>query len=569
MAVQIHSFPLLIIIIAKSSRMHYSLLSGVILYTIYAAAQTTTSSTATATTAAISEITGCHYHGETYFCIDNNGVEGSVTPAPTNTGSAPTEYTGCHLHGSEVYCFNGDDEVEFVAEGSDDDDSTSTSASGASAATITSAPTATEEAASETGQTTAVTACHWHDSAYMCENGAGVEGTIKPTPTASSAAPSEYTGCHAHGSNTFCMDGSEEVQFVVADAASTTEEETESADSSGVSCHFHAGVEHCVDADGNTVEQTCGFVERDRNKGLRVGLLFAILAGTTFAVTLPVMLQRFAKLSIEGIIFTIFKQFGTGVILSTALVHLLTHAQLMFANTCIGNLAYESTATAIAMAGVFVAFCFEFIFSRLLSRRQETMAVVECEVESNEETPNKTETSPVRAIGGHDHNAPLIRPQDKISVWLIEAGIIFHSILIGLTMVVAGDSGLIVLFIVILFHQMFEGIALGARISGLTTTPFSEKLIMCGCYAVTTPIGMAIGLGVLTKFNGNDKSTVIALGTIDSFSAGILLWTGLVDMLAMDWVFGPVATYGLWKTGAAFLSLISGMLLMSVLGKWT
>jgi zinc transporter 1/2/3 len=91
---------------------------------------------------------------------------------------------------------------------------------------------------------------------------------------------------------------------------------------------------------------------------------------------------------------------------------------------------------------------------------------------------------------------------------------------------------------------------------------------MGSIFAVITPIGMAIGIGVLSKFNGNDKSTLIALGTLDSFSAGVLIWTGLADMWARDWIFGPLAHSGKVRTGCAFLALISGMILMSVLGKW-
>lgn len=141
---------------------------------------------------------------------------------------------------------------------------------------------------------------------------------------------------------------------------------------------------------------------------------------------------------------------------------------------------------------------------------------------------------------------------------------------IGLTLVVAGDTFLITLFIVILFHQMFEGIALGSRIasigngpatsnrgreeSGADTPPDSKtadiqsstraadvpqilnpvksvtmrgKMMMALAFAVVTPVGMAIGIGVLHRFNGNNPSTLVALGTLDAFSAGILVWVGI------------------------------------------
>ena len=144
------------------------------------------------------------------------------------------------------------------------------------------------------------------------------------------------------------------------------------------------------------------------------------------------------------------------------------------------------------------------------------------------------------------------------------------EIVIGLTLVVAGDSFFLTLFAVILFHQMFEGIALGTCIAGLPSTKASllQKSLMATAFSLITPIGMAIGIGVLDHFNGNDPSTLIAIGTLDALSAGILAWVGLVEMLARDWLHGPLLNAGMVKTGAAMAALLAGMILMSVLGKW-
>lgn len=156
------------------------------------------------------------------------------------------------------------------------------------------------------------------------------------------------------------------------------------------------------------------------------------------------------------------------------------------------------------------------------------------------------------------------------------------------------------LFVVILFHQMFEGIALGTRIAQLgkqnpaksderpaeseqtsltpdsstplKSPPFSlvRKLLIATPFALVTPIGMAIGIGVLSSFNGNDRDTIIAIGTLDALSAGILIWVGVVEMWAEDWLHGhgellrtsPIVTF------LAGFGLVAGMVIMSVLGKW-
>lgn len=117
---------------------------------------------------------------------------------------------------------------------------------------------------------------------------------------------------------------------------------------------------------------------------------------------------------------------------------------------------------------------------------------------------------------------------------------------------------------------MFEGIALGTCIAELPKAAAStlQKLIMAGTFALITPIGMAIGIGVLNQFNGNDSSTIIAIGTLDALSAGILAWVGIVEMLARDWMHGKMLTAGLVRTISAMLALLAGLILMSVLGKW-
>lgn len=141
---------------------------------------------------------------------------------------------------------------------------------------------------------------------------------------------------------------------------------------------------------------------------------------------------------------------------------------------------------------------------------------------------------------------------------------------IGITLVVAGDAFFITLFVVILFHQMFEGIALGTCIAEMPKAAAStlHRCIMAATFALITPIGMAIGIGVLNKFNGNDPSTIVAIGTLDALSAGILAWVGIVEMLARDWLHGKLLKASMIRTASALTALVAGMALMGLLGKW-
>ncbi|KAK6455341.1 zinc-regulated transporter 2 [Scheffersomyces xylosifermentans] len=425
--------------------------------------------------------------------------------------------------------------------------------------------------------TSRLTGCHFHDGTQYCIDDNGEEGSIVPSPKDSTSAPSTYTDCHSHGKETFCVDNAgREVQFVRAVEGEEIENSEESSsNSTGKNCHFHGGVEHCVGEEHSRSAEACERVDRDYDIPLRIGLLFVIFATSSIAAFGPILLKKFLSSSINGFVALIIKQFGTGVIISTAFVHLMTHAELMWRNSCI-TLAYESTSTAITMAGIFLAFLVEYITGRSLKARSQRINVVEAQNDTEQEDPisgekglnvSSEESSSEKNVIGHDHFHGL-SPSDKFSVLIMEAGILFHSILIGVTLVVAGDSYFITLFIVILFHQFFEGLALGARITEITNARMIAKLAMALAFALITPIGMAIGIGVLNTFNGNDPSTIIALGTLDAFSAGVLIWTGLIEMWASDWLFGPLAHASFLKTSCSLFAFIAGMILMSFIGKW-
>jgi len=251
----------------------------------------------------------------------------------------------------------------------------------------------------------------------------------------------------------------------------------------------------------------------------------------------------------------------------------------MFTNDCLGELEYEGTTSAIVMAGIFLSFLVEYIGHRIILARGSKTPTTnpespETNVARTKEQHNTHECQQTSALAGlgHSHGSPFdpTKPTSKFSVMVMEAGVLFHSILIGITLVVAGDSFYRTLLVVIVFHQFFEGLALGARIALLPGRIFPTKAIMAITFALITPIGMAIGIGVLNSFNGNEKSTLIVLGTLDALSAGILVWVGVVDMWARDWVIegGELVDAGLGRVAIGGISLVAGLVLMSVLGKW-
>ncbi|KAL4908887.1 hypothetical protein BDW74DRAFT_187365 [Aspergillus multicolor] len=438
-----------------------------------------------------------------------------------------------------------------------------------------------------------ITGCHKHGDDVYCltEDGGEVQVLLDNPPAGD--PPSEYTDCHQHGSTWYCVDadgGDVEILGEIESSSSTNSTSEESKDtesteesSEGENCHFHAGVEHCLspgesESGGSTSGSSCGVQTRDYDMPLRIGTLFVVLVTSSIGVFLPMGLVKLPSATINVWVSTIIKQFGTGVILSTAFVHLYTHADLMFGNECLGGLEYEATTSAVVMAGIFLSFLTEYLGHRFILARSARAAASTPQPTDNgsnvcsksaAEAPQPHQHTTLAGLG-HHHGGDPTNPNTKLSVLVMEAGVIFHSILIGVTLVVAGDSFYKTLLVVIVFHQFFEGLALGARIALLPGRTFPSKAIMGAVFAIITPIGMAIGMGVIHSFNGQNRETLIALGTLDALSAGILVWVGVVDMWARDWVIegGDMMNAPMGHVAAGGFSLVAGMVLMGVLGKW-
>jgi zinc transporter 1/2/3 len=159
--------------------------------------------------------------------------------------------------------------------------------------------------------------------------------------------------------------------------------------------------------------------------------------------------------------------------------HLLFHGFVMFQNECVGELSYEATAPAISMAAAMITFILDFVGSRIAHKRYRGHALESPSITDNGESGSierkgqRDADHPIHHDAhGHNFDAALAAEQNH-QVILLEAGIIFHSIMIGVTLVssplacvlmltnqgAGSGPGWTTLFIVIIFHQMFEGLA--------------------------------------------------------------------------------------------------------------
>lgn len=350
--------------------------------------------------------------------------------------------------------------------------------------------------------------------------------------------------------------------------------------------------------------------EYDGHTGVRISALFVILVVSSLATFFPVVASRVKSLRIPLYGYLFARYFGAGVIVATAFIHLMDPAYGEIGpNTCVGmtgGWAEYSWVPAIILMTVLMIFLIDFS-SRLYVEKK--YGVVDDHATHNPEALITTQADGTHTHNGHLHQAhstpvdsdPSIDANDKsvtetkhlsiasdqesqkdevaanfsfqqqiAAFYVLEFGIIFHSVIIGLNLAVSEWDDFKVLYIVIIFHQSFEGLGIGSRLSAI---PFPKSLrnlpwILCAAYGLTTPLAIAIGLGIRTTYNPQSFTANIVSGILDSISAGILIYTGLVELLAADFLYNPERTKDTRRLLFMLSSVVLGAGLMALLGKW-
>ena len=299
-----------------------------------------------------------------------------------------------------------------------------------------------------------------------------------------------------------------------------------------------------------TSRPSCDSSKDTGRLGVRISSIFVILLGSIVGALFPIVARRYQGLGVPGWVFFIAKYFGSGVIVATAFIHLLAPANQALTNPCLtGPITAYPWVEGIALMTVFALFFVELLALRWATLPDEASARVAMDesgrglepslkdvadesgrVRESIHQPGTDHLGHLRTHTNADYSAQLT------AVAILEFGVIFHSIFIGLTLAVAG-SEFNTLYIVLVFHQTFEGLGLGTRLAvapwpaNRPWTPYVLGL----AYGVTTPIAIAVGLGVRAQIS--TRTGLIVNGVFDSISAGILLYTGLVELMAHEFMF--------------------------------
>ncbi|KAK9242501.1 Zinc/iron permease [Lipomyces tetrasporus] len=357
---------------------------------------------------------------------------------------------------------------------------------------------------------------------------------------------------------------------------------------------------------------------------IHVGALAIILTVSASACAFPLVAVKFPVLRIPANFLFVVRHFGTGVLIATAFVHLLPTAFVSLTDPCLPsfwNQKYPAMAGAIALAAVFLITVVEMVFShgrsacslppafdphvalehgpekclsadcgqtvhrcgRVNSTGQQLQRITEANA-----ALDRIDTMPYKSIDDESHSQsirvaeiskqlknPLHKEKAKrkkavLQCLLLELGILFHSVFIGMALSVEVGDDFVVLLIAIAFHQTFEGLALGSRIASLSWKDGSIKpWLMALAYGCTTPIGQAIGLATHSLYDPDSETGLLMVGTMNAISSGLLIFTALVDLLAEDFLSDESwhVLQGKRRYLACFLVFL-GAFGMSVIGAW-
>ncbi|XP_058747904.1 zinc transporter 6, chloroplastic [Vicia villosa] len=296
---------------------------------------------------------------------------------------------------------------------------------------------------------------------------------------------------------------------------------------------------------------------------LKLISLFVIFITSAIGMSAPVLLARiFRGKPLYDRALVLIKCFAAGVILSTSLVHVLPDAYAALADCHVASrhpwkdFPFSGLVTLI---GAILALFVDLVASSHVGHAEYAPIGA-----------GEKELRGVDEEGGSERGEELVRLKQRLVSQVLEIGIIFHSVIIGVTMGMSQNVCTIrPLVAALAFHQIFEGMGLGGCVAQAGFS-YGTVAYMCFMFSVTTPLGIILGMILfsLTGYDDSNPNALIMEGLLGSISSGILIYMALVDLIAADFFHNKLMNSDPRLKKASFVALTMGSASMSILALW-
>ncbi|KAI4294952.1 hypothetical protein MLD38_040765 [Melastoma candidum] len=308
---------------------------------------------------------------------------------------------------------------------------------------------------------------------------------------------------------------------------------------------------------GSMGECTCDPGDLGSNTGTlnyKIAALLSILVASLVGVCLPMLGKLFPSVSPEKDTFFIVKAFAAGVILATGFIHVLPDAFDKLTSPCLsqnpwGNFPFTGFVAMMAAMGTLMV---DTYATSYYTRRQLGKGAAVLVGDEEQVVGAGTELKVIGHVHGqaeahahghvhghgdaHSHihsSGPAELLRHKVISQVLELGIIVHSVIIGMSLGTSGSLSTIKpLMAALTFHQFFEGMGLGGCICQ-AKFGYRTVAIMAIFFSLTTPVGIAVGIGVSKSYKENSQTALVRNGRLQFWSnVSLLFGAGCMSLLA-------------------------------------
>lgn len=310
-----------------------------------------------------------------------------------------------------------------------------------------------------------------------------------------------------------------------------------------------------------------------------IGIPVIFILGFLGAVLPSVTAKLFPKYGItQKFYFSFFNGCAAGIILAVGLIHSLPDAEESFADVLTEERQVDEYPWAqfIALMAIVILFTVEEILGFLAVRfgiegfdaHGHEMLRVGAPVEGDEENPQPTEPKKEAPKLEDDYIKPPAPLQMLLKMVVLFVGLMFHNIFIGLALGIADND--YVLFIALLFHQFFEGLGMGSRVAMAKLKHIGWVLAIDTIFAAIPSVFIGIGIGIKhgVAEADSDNGYLITSGVFQACSAGILIYVAIMHMLRAYQDAGTSLKRLHWHKLFSYCGLLLGMAIMCVIGIW-